>query len=57
MEGKDVVVSNTFTQYWEMEPYLIMGHSVSIVVANGNYENVHNVPEDVLAAMSERWED
>ena len=55
--GKDVVVSNTFTQLWEMQPYIDMGHSINILVAKGNFESVHNVPADVLNNMAQRWED
>lgn len=53
----DVVVSNTFTQKWEMQPYLDMGHGVLIIVAKGEYENIHNVPSEVIEKMRKRWED
>ena len=48
--GKTVVVSNTFTKLWEMQPYLdaakTLGASVQIVVAVGEYGSVHNVPKE-----------
>lgn len=56
--GHDVIVSNTFTRLWEIEPYLRMEHDkVTVIRCEGNYGNVHNVPEDVLCDMRERWED
>ena len=55
-EGRNVVVSNTFTLLEHMEPYLNMEHDVSIIIALGKYEDVHNVPTEVLANMAERWE-
>jgi predicted kinase len=59
--GQSVVVSNTFTQYWEMRPYLDMAKylnvPVRILVATGNYTSVHGVPEAAIAAMRRRWED
>ena len=57
----DVVVSNTFTKSWEMQPYLDLaekhGYRVNITVATGDYGNVHGVPDVAIYAMSQRWED
>jgi len=57
-----IAVSNTFTQEWEMKPYIDMakehGYKVfSIIVENrhGN-SNEHNVPEDKLQMMKNRFE-
>mgnify|MGYP003611165776 CR=1 FL=1 len=59
--GNNVVVSNTFTQLWEMAPYFDMAKTLGIepnvYVAQGNWKNVHNVPDDVIANMRNRWED
>jgi hypothetical protein len=55
-------VSNTFTQEWEMEPYFELaktyGYKVfSIIVENRHGgENQHEVPEEVLTKMRERFE-
>ena len=57
-----IVVSNTFTQEWEMKPYYELaekyGYRVySIVVENrhgGN--NVHNVPDEAIDKMRKRFE-
>jgi len=58
--GMDVVVSNTFTQKKEIEPYLGLadksGHSVKIFSMAQNHASVHAVPEEVLTRMAERWE-
>jgi predicted kinase len=57
-----VIVSNTFTQEWEMEVYYVLaeelGYQVhSLIVENRhNGVNVHNVPEEKLQAMKDRFE-
>ena len=57
-----LVVSNTFTQEWEMQPYLDLakeyGYQVhSIVVENRHGGvNVHGVPEEKLVQMKDRFE-
>lgn len=56
-----IVVSNTFTQEWEMESYFELakefGYKVfSIVVENRHGgTNVHNVPEDKIEQMKNRF--
>ena len=59
--GKSVIVSNTFTQKWEIEPYIQLGqkYKAEIIIkkATGNYQNVHGVPPDALERMRSRWED
>ena len=56
-----VVVHNTFTQNWEMDPYKRFakewGYDVCVIRMENSYENIHNVPEDKVAAMNERFED
>lgn len=55
--GEDVIVSNTFTQRWEVEPYLKMGaEAVTIITCEGDYGNIHGVPDAAIARMRERWE-
>ena len=58
--GANVVVSNTFSRQWEMQPYRDMasnlGARLTIVICEGNYGNVHSVPEAAITAMRERWE-
>lgn len=58
---RDVVVSNTFTRKWEMQAYLDIaakhGATVRIIKAEGNYKNVHGVPDEAIQRMRDRWED
>jgi len=56
-EGYDVVVANTFTRRWEMQPYMEMGFPVEVIVARGNWPNVHGVPAEAIKRMRARWED
>lgn len=57
LKSRNVVVSNTFTQLWEMEPYFKMGaNKVTIITCEGTYGNVHGVPADKVAQMRARWE-
>ena len=57
-----IIVSNTFTQEWEMKPYYDLanewGYKVfSIIVENRHGGvNEHGVPEDKLQAMKDRFE-
>lgn len=57
---QNVVVANTFTQHWEMEFYKKLAEkyqaTIKIITANGNYKNIHNVPEAVVNKMKTRWE-
>lgn len=68
MAGMNIVVANTFTCRWEMEPYLQIASEVGarIVVVDcfdGGMDdatlastNVHGVPESSIALMRGRWE-
>jgi predicted kinase len=61
-ENEKIVVSNTFTQEWEMKPYFDFaknwGYTVfSIIVENRHGGvNQHGVPEDKLQQMKDRFE-
>jgi predicted ABC-type ATPase len=56
-----IVVSNTFTQEWEMENYFKLakenGYKVfSLIVENRhNGENEHNVPDSTITSMKKRF--
>lgn len=60
--NEHIVVSNTFTQEWEMEAYYKLaeqyGYRVfSLIVENRHGgENLHNVPEDKIEVMRKRFE-
>ena len=57
-----VVVSNTFTQEWEMEPYNKLAEKYnykvfSVIVENRHDgDNTHGVPEDKIELMKNRFE-
>jgi hypothetical protein len=59
-EGKSVAVANTFTQMWELKPYLKLaeelGVQVSVITKEGDYGNIHGVPEEAITRMRKRWE-
>lgn len=59
-EGKRVIVSNTFTRLWEMEPYVNLAKQidvpVSITTCTGVFRNVHDVSDDTMQRMKDRFE-
>ena len=59
--GSNVIVSNTSTTIREMEPYFKMakkyGVDVEVIEMKGDYGTIHDVPEDVIQRMKDRWED
>ena len=58
--GKNVVVANTFTQKWEMDPYdnIAKKHGAKVHVFNTVFpgKNVHGVPDQAIGRMRARWE-
>ena len=59
--GRNVVISNTFTQKWEMKPYIDLAVELNVEIeileAKGNFQNVHGVPDEVIKKMKARWEE
>lgn len=61
-DNDDIVVSNTFSQKWEMQPYLELAHRfgyyVVVMTVNNVHgtKNVHDVPESSINRMRDRWE-
>jgi predicted kinase len=59
--GKNVVVSNTFTRKWERDIYELAaeetGAEYDFIKVDGNYKNVHGVPDWKVKQMRDRWED
>ena len=59
---REIVVSNTFTMEWEMNPYFELAKKYeykvfSIIVENRHKgENVHGVPIDKIEQMENRFE-
>ena len=58
----EIVVSNTFTQEWEMEPYFKLakeyGYMVTSIIIENRHggTNVHEVPEESIRKMKDRFE-
>jgi predicted kinase len=60
--GRDkIVVSNTFTQEWEFQPYLELakeyGYKTFTIIVENHHGNTneHNVPEDKIEQMKNRF--
>lgn len=57
-----IAVSNTFTQEWEMKVYFDLakefGYKVFTIIVENRHggTNVHNVPEDKVESMKNRFE-
>jgi predicted kinase len=58
----EIVVSNTFTQEWEMQTYVDLankyGYQVTTLIVENRHgnKNVHNVPDETLDRMRNRFE-
>lgn len=58
----EIVVCNTFTMEWEMEDYFKLAEQygyqvVSLIVENRHgYKNVHDVPDEKVQQMKERFQ-
>ena len=56
-----VVVDNTNIKQTHIEPYLALardhGYTVVVIRANGNYQSVHDVPQDAVERMRAEMED
>ena len=59
---REIAVSNTFTQEWEMKPYFELakkyGYTVFVTIVENRHggKNVHGVPDEKLQIMKERFE-
>jgi hypothetical protein len=62
LEYPKIVVSNTSTEEWEMEPYFTLakeyGYTVFTIVVENRHGGVnqHGVPEDKLEMMKDRFQ-
>ena len=58
----EIVVSNTFTQEWEMKPYFDLadkhGYKIFTVIVENRHgsDNIHGVPADKVEVMKGRFE-
>jgi adenylate kinase len=58
--GGTVIVSNTFTTKKELTPYFKISsrHGIipSVIHCQNTFKSIHNVPEDIMVAMQNRFE-
>ena len=58
--GYDVVVTNTFTQIWELDRYLaiptLVYIDIKVIELRTQFQNIHGVPEAKLKQMAARWQ-
>jgi len=61
LDGKNVVVANTFTMIKEMQSYIDFANSkgikLEIITCTGDYGSIHDVPGHAIERMKDRWED
>jgi predicted ABC-type ATPase len=61
LRAPNIIVSNTFSQRWEIEPYRNMavhsGYNINVIVCRGTYGSIHSVSEKAMTRMKARWED
>lgn len=61
-EYQTLIVSNTFTENWEMRPYMDLAckyhyQIVTLIVENNHgHKSIYNVPRDTMNAMKERFQ-
>lgn len=55
-----IAVADTFTRKWEYPPYINLakeyGYKVSVIICEGDFGNVHGVPEETVCRMRERFQ-
>jgi len=58
----EIVVSNTFTQEWEMQTYFDLaekyGYKIFCIIVENRHgnKNIHGVPDDTLKKMKDRFQ-
>ena len=59
-EGRDVIVSNTFTRQKELVPYqnmsLEFGITPCIILCQSSFGSIHNVSDEVFVKMKNRFQ-
>lgn len=59
-QGKNVIVSNTFTMLKEIDPYADMCFDFNIIpqiiICQGTYGSIHNVPDETMDRMRKRFQ-
>jgi len=59
-QEKNMVISNTFSQWWEMRLYVLLadkyGYELSTHRCLGEYRSIHNVPEAVVRRTKNNYQ-
>lgn len=58
---EEIAISNTFSMRWEFAKYIELAQMhkyriVEITLTGDTYGNEHNVPDETIQAMKDRWE-
>ena len=57
--GRSVIVSNTFTTEKEIRKYiddgLTYGMRIVVITCHGDFGSIHNIPDDVITKMKNRF--
>lgn len=58
--GRRIVVANTHVRLWEMAAVVgaaaLSQRRLCIAQCSGHYDNIHHVPNNIIFAMTARWE-
>jgi thymidylate kinase len=58
-EEEHIAIHNTFVESWEAEEYYRLaayhGYEVHVVEAQGDFGNIHDVPQEIVMDMMRRW--
>lgn len=58
--GRSVIVSNTFSQLWEMEGYIDAakryGADLRVIRSTGEFKSVHNIPDEQMDNYVNKFE-
>ena len=57
---REIAVSNTFTRNWEFQKYQSLArkynYTIFEIICHNEFENEHNVPENIVKNMKDRFE-
>lgn len=60
LNGRSVIVSNTFTRWREMREYIDAANGadfkIKVIHCMNDFGSIHNVPKDVIAKMTDRFQ-
>lgn len=57
---ENIAVCNTFTQFWEAEPYVrlcdLHGYTPVVIECQNQFDNIHGCPQEKIDEMADRWD-